>query len=217
LRKGDIVVAVDGRPMTDPRKISQAIKSKDGGPVAFTVERGTERLTYTVKPVFKDPGDGEKRHVVGISFVGKSTRVEYIKYPLLTAVQKGFDDSLNIVRAILDTLKRAATRNLTKEEADGIGGPVKIAQVTGEVAQQGWISSMLFAAMLSVNLGLMNLLPFPALDGGRILFLGYELVARRPIDPNKESLVHTVGMVMLLAFMLFITYRDIWSMIRTAF
>ena len=63
--------------------------------------------------------------------------------------------------------------------------------------------------MLSINLGLLNLLPLPALDGGRILFLGYELIMRRPLDPRKEGLVHAAGMVLLLAFMLFITLRDV--------
>jgi regulator of sigma E protease len=92
---------------------------------------------------------------------------------------------------------------------EGIGGPVKIAQATGDASRFGLPIMIQFAAMLSVNLGLMNLLPLPALDGGRILFLGYELVARRPFNPKWEGLVHAAGMIMLLSFMLFITLRDV--------
>lgn len=110
---------------------------------------------------------------------------------------------------LLRVVGRALTFQLNDAEKRSIGGPVKIAQAVGKASKGGPQELFLFAGLLSMNLGLMNLLPFPALDGGRILFLGYELVFRKPIDAQKESIVHMAGMVMLLAFMLFITVRDI--------
>ena len=106
-------------------------------------------------------------------------------------------------------LGRAVTFQLTREETRSIGGPVKIAQATTKAARAGFYMACLTAGMISVNLGLMNLLPLPALDGGRILFLVYELIFRKPFDARKEGLVHMVGMAMLLVFMLFITALDI--------
>jgi regulator of sigma E protease len=110
---------------------------------------------------------------------------------------------------LLQVVGKALTFQLNPAERRGIGGPVKIAQAVGKASQGGPQELLLFAGLLSMNLGLMNLLPFPALDGGRILFLGYEFVFRKPVDSKKESVVHMAGMVMLLAFMLFITVRDV--------
>src|SRR5690606_1937438 len=101
------------------------------------------------------------------------------------------------------------TFNLSAEEKRGVGGPVKIAEAAGQNARQGFGQLMLFAGLLSVNLGLLNLLPIPALDGGRILFVIYEKIMRRPVDPKKENLMHLAGMALLLAFMIFITLRDV--------
>jgi regulator of sigma E protease len=128
---------------------------------------------------------------------------------VVEAAQQGVMMSAGLTYQIVRLLGRAFTFNLNKEERRSIGGPVKIAQEVGKAARGGFYDLALMAAALSVNLGLMNLLPFPALDGGRILFLGYELIFRKPIDARKESFVHMVGMVALLAFMAFITVRDV--------
>jgi regulator of sigma E protease len=133
----------------------------------------------------------------------------YKRASIPEAARQGWGEATFITKQIFGLLGRAATLKLTSEDKRGVGGPVKIAQAIGQSAQRGWMDAVLMSAGLSVNLGLLNLMPFPALDGGRILFLGYELVMRRPLDPRKEGLVHAVGMVMLLAFMLFITLRDV--------
>jgi regulator of sigma E protease len=147
---------------------------------------------------------------IGIAFdQNKLGGLKYTRVDTLTAVQLGFLKAADISLTIMDTIKRAVTRNLSQDEVKGIQGPVGIASTMGQSAARSWQEVVLMSAILSVNLGLMNLLPFPALDGGRILFLGYEFIMRRPVDPRKEGVVHMVGMVMLLAFMLFITFRDV--------
>jgi regulator of sigma E protease len=125
------------------------------------------------------------------------------------AIKLGWASVVDITTSIKDLLVRAVTLKLSKSDKGNVGGPIRIAQEAGDTAQQGWQLLALFAAGLSVNLGLLNLLPVPALDGGRILFLGYELLVGRPLDPKKEGLVHMAGMAVLLAFMLFITMRDV--------
>jgi regulator of sigma E protease len=209
IRAGDRIIAINGQRALYPDEIANQVAQKKGQPVDVTVERGGKNLTLSVKPVMENYSGSGAKPYLGVQFDQTTARMNYVKTDFVSAVKMGFTDSAKISLAILDTIKRLVTRDLSKEEAEGIGGPVKIAQVTGQVAQQGFIAALLFSAMLSVNLGLMNLLPLPALDGGRILFLGYELVMRRPFDPKKESFVHMAGMVMLLALMLLITFRDI--------
>ena len=92
---------------------------------------------------------------------------------------------------------------------DALSGPVGIYQVTDQVASYGIISLMNFAGMLSINLGIMNLLPIPALDGGRLLFIAIEAVRGKPVDRNKEGMVHFVGIMLLLLLMIAVTWNDI--------
>ena len=206
VRAGDKLIGVDSLRTDDTNKLGAAIRSKKGAPVTLLIERDGTTLQKTVKPAYREIDGLGNVPSLGVRF---TQDIKYDKTDVVTAVKSGFIQSAGVSLQILDVLKRAATRNLTSEEVKSIGGPVKIAQATGEFSKKGPIALLLLSAMLSVNLGLMNLLPFPALDGGRILFLGYELVARKPIDARKEGIAHTVGMVMLLAFMLFITARDI--------
>jgi regulator of sigma E protease len=187
--------------------------SKPIEPLTLTVERDGQTIQKTIKPTLQDLPiisaagiDSIKAPAVGIEFDDKIVRK---KVSVVEAARQGTLMSLGISYQIMRLLGRALTFNLNAEERRGIGGPVKIAQEVGKSARGGFYDLALMAAALSVNLGLMNLLPFPALDGGRILFLGYEFIFRRPIDAKKESFVHMVGMAALLAFMLFITLRDV--------
>jgi len=214
IKAGDYIIGINNVDTTDTEQLTKLIRSSGGKPVIVKIKRGSQVLQKTLTPVFKElaklSGEGtERAPAIGIRFYADPEKVHFHKVGLLTAIDLGWRQAIGISTQILRLVGRAATFRLSSDERKDVGGPVKIAQAAGEVAKQGWQASALFAAGLSVNLGLLNLLPLPALDGGRILFLGYELVARRPLDPKKESLVHMAGMVMLLAFMLFITVRDV--------
>ncbi|HEX8833225.1 MAG TPA: M50 family metallopeptidase [Abditibacteriaceae bacterium] len=217
VRAGDRIVGVDALNSADPAKIGDAIRAAKGKPVTVVVERDGKTLRLPVAPVYKELPQLGRVPSIGIAFDSKIERMDYEKTTPLLAVKHGFISAANISLSILDTIKRAILFRLTKEEVREIGGPVKIAEAGNQISERGLVASILFSAMLSVNLGLMNLLPLPALDGGRIMFLGYEFVARKPLDPNKEGMVHVVGMVMLLAFMLLITIRDVLPYIQKAF
>ena len=94
--------------------------------------------------------------------------------------------------------------------SDGVAGPVGIIQLIGESARFGWINVANLTALISINLGLINLLPIPALDGGRLLFLIIEAIrGGRKVEPEKENLVHFIGFALLMGLMVFITYKDI--------
>jgi len=191
--------------------VQDIIFSSKAAPATLLVQRGLKQVTIHIQPIYADIFDaGVKIPSIGIEFDQNAVDFTYQHVTPVEAVQVGFDNSLNTVRGIGETLAKIATHKLTSEESNGIGGPVRIAQTIGQESQFGLPIILTMVGTLSVNLGLMNLLPFPALDGGRILFLAYEWVARRPFDPRKEGLVHFAGMIMLLSFMAFITLRDIY-------
>lgn len=180
-------------------------------PLTMTIVRDGETMQIPLTPIYQERstlgGDGDEQAlIVGVEF---TQEMAFKKVGAATAVSAGFVMAMGISQQILQMLKRAVTLNLSPEEKRGVGGPVKIAQAAGQNARQGFGQLMLFAGLLSVNLGLLNLLPIPALDGGRILFVIYEKIMRRPVDPKKENMMHLAGMALLLAFMVFITLRDV--------
>lgn len=210
LQSGDVLVGVNDKRSRNTADIVTWIRASKAQPVTLWIERKGKTISKSITPIYDViPGAGRVPSI-GIAFDQNAlSKLTYTRVDTVTAVKAGFAQAANVSLSILDMLQRAFTRNLSKEETEGVRGPVGIAQSVGESAQRSWLEVVLMAGLLSVNLGLLNLLPFPALDGGRILFLGYEFIARRPFDPRKEGLVHMVGMAMLLAFMLFITFRDV--------
>jgi regulator of sigma E protease len=215
LQSGDLIVGVNGTPTRDNEKISKVIRGSDGKPVTLQLLREGKPLDAKMIPEMRDVPtiDGsktEKVPAVGIVFDYDPKTVDYQRVGIGEATQKAFIVSFNMTAQVLGLLKRAVTWQLTDVDKSSIGGPYKIAQKAGQASREGGFrQSVMLAIALSMNLGLMNLLPLPALDGGRIMFLGYELVARRPFNPKWEGLVHAAGMLMLLTFMLFITLRDV--------
>jgi regulator of sigma E protease len=180
-------------------------------PLTISIERNGKTIQKSITPIYQERstagGTGDEQAlIVGVEF---TQNMAFKKVGMTTAVSAGFVMAMGISTQIIEMLKRAVTFNLSPEEKRGVGGPVKIAQAAGQNARQGFGQLLLFAGLLSVNLGLLNLLPIPALDGGRILFVIYEKIMRRPVDPKKENLMHLAGMGLLLAFMVFITLRDV--------
>lgn len=238
LQTGDTIVSVNGIKTDSTAVISQQIRNSgtrfaeaevrtpatafsvrgEAGekpivPVTVTLQRDGQSIQKTITPTFQDLEyptanglDSIRLPALGVEF---EQQFVFKKVGIAEAVSTGILMSVNMTIQLLKVVGRAFTFQLNSAERRSIGGPVKIAQEVGKASKGGPQNLMLFAGLLSMNLGLMNLLPFPALDGGRILFLGYELVFRKPIDAKKESIVHMAGMVMLLAFMLFITVRDV--------
>ena len=92
---------------------------------------------------------------------------------------------------------------------NSVAGPVGVIGIVSDAAKMGIINLIYIAAVISLNLGILNLLPIPALDGGRLLILGIEAIRGKKLDPNKEAMIHSVGLMVLMGFMLFVTYKDI--------
>ncbi|PQV65176.1 regulator of sigma E protease [Abditibacterium utsteinense] len=221
VEEGDLLIGINGKAANNSEALRKLIHENGKKNLKLEVLRDGKKLEKTMIPEFKEQptADGKGSEMVptiGVVFTYNPTTLVYEKVGIGEAVKLSFTAAYRMSAQILETVKRAFTFKLTEVERNGIGGPVKIAQTVGQVAKDGQILPLLeLTAALSINLGLMNLLPLPALDGGRILFLGFEFITRRPFNPKWEGLVHAAGMVMLLVFMLLITGRDLMPFLKT--
>lgn len=197
LRQGDEVLAVNGHATNSWAQLVQQIRTDSGKQlksIELKIDRGGQVSTVTVKP---------KKGPQGVPLVGVDNPVSYNK---AVAVGRGFS---NVYTGTVATLQAYVTV-FKQHQFKELSGPVGIADVISQGAQTGgfWTVAAI-AAFLSLNLGFFNLLPIPALDGGRLLFMIVEAVRGRRFDPNKEGLVHLVGFALLMLFAVVITFRDV--------
>ncbi len=215
VQSGDLIVGINGVATKNDEKISQIIRGSLNKPITLKVLREGKPVDIQMQPALRsvptrDGKSTENVPTIGIMFEPDPKTVTFRRVGVGEATQKAFIVSTNMTLQVVGLLKRVVTAQLTDVDKASIGGPLKIAKKAGQASRDGGLpQSIMMAIGLSMNLGLMNLLPLPALDGGRIMFLGYELVMRRPFNPRWEGLVHGAGMLMLLTFMLFITLRDV--------
>ncbi|MGB9886359.1 MAG: RIP metalloprotease RseP [Moorellales bacterium] len=195
LRPGDRVVAVNGRPVDEWQDLVETIRRNPGTRIELTVERSGRRLDVGVVPRL-DP-----QSQVGMIGIEQSI----IRLNWAAALGHGIRQTAMMLYLILVGLAQM----FTHQAAVDLVGPVGIVQMLGEAARFGTATVMGFAAFISLNLGLINLFPIPALDGSRLLFLTVEALRGRPVDPRKEGLVHLVGFALLVAALLIVTYRDL--------
>lgn len=199
LRVGDTIVSVNGVEMVDYQQISQAIAASDGNDVTLGVKRGKEELSLTLTPFYDEEAG---RYRVGFSF-GQ----ERVRTSVLTSIPFSVQYNVESVKLILSTLKDLIFKG---QGVDDVTGPVGTVYVIQEVTQQGGLDVYLeLIALISVNLGVMNLLPIPGLDGSRLLFLLIEAVRRKPVKREWEGAIHAAGFILLMGLMVLLTYKDI--------
>ena len=199
----DRIVSVDGRRIYTTYDLSYAFTNVKDGIVDMTVLRDGEKVRL---PSVKFDTEEEK----GISYIkvdfqvyGKGkTFVSYISETFKT----GISYCAVIWRSLVDLIAG-------KYGISAVSGPVGVTAAIGSVAKQNLHNIMPIAALITINLGIFNLLPLPALDGGRLLFILIEMVTRKKVPEKYEAAVHTAGFIILIAFMLLITLKDIWSLI----
>ncbi|WP_334072952.1 MULTISPECIES: RIP metalloprotease RseP [Paenibacillus] len=204
VKPGDIIQSVDGKQVgTDANGLIEMIKGAQDKPMVWTVKRGEETLNLTLTPRSVENEQGGK--------VG-STIVTY--FPSRSA---SFGETFTVAgQKMVDTTKMiflGFQQLIQKFSMDDLGGPVRTFEVTGQIAKQGIVKFTQWAAILSLYLGIFNLLPIPALDGSRLVFLGVEALRGKPVDPNREGLVHFIGFAMLFLLMIAVTYNDILRLI----
>lgn len=201
LQAGDLVTAINGQPISTWQELSDKVRVSAGQQLALAVERNGQELAINVTPKqVKDEESGKSVGQIGIMY-----QSPFEKNPI-KAFQYGVEKTYDTTILIFQLLGKLITGQFS---IDHLSGPVGIYKTTEEVATYGFFNLMSWAGILSINLGIMNLLPLPALDGGRLLFFGFEAVRGKPIDRQKEGLVHFVGIVLLMILMVVVTWNDI--------
>jgi len=202
LQSGDIIREVNHEPIgTDRVKLTELIKGSQDKPMNWIIERGGEQLQKEVTPKEKD----------GATLVGIGLEWDNRGVKAGEAVTGAWDNMTFATKQILLGFK---TLVFGQFKMDDLGGPIRIVEESGKYAEAGPAPMIFWSALLSLYLGIFNLLPIPALDGSRLVFLGIEAVRGRPIDPNRESMVHFIGFAMLMLLMIAVTYNDILRLMK---
>ncbi|WP_110929707.1 RIP metalloprotease RseP [Bacillus massiliglaciei] len=197
LKSGDMIQSIDGTEVASWQDVQQTIQKNPGNEIDFIVERDGKTMTIPVVPEEVDR-DGEKIGIIGV--------YAPIEKAPLKALEYGATETYFWTKQIFVILGQIVTGGFS---VDMLSGPVGIYKSTEEVAKQGLFTLMRWAGLLSINLGIMNLLPLPALDGGRLLFFAVELLRGKPIDRQKEGIVHFIGFALLMLLMIVVTWNDI--------
>lgn len=204
LEPGDRVISIDGRKVSTWEQMVQIIQqTQKGDTLEMVITRDGQQHTVNVRP--------EYNQSTKTSILGVSATLSYQKMGLWQGIKMGFVNTYATTVLMLQGLVQLITGAVSP---DALAGPVGITRMIGEAAQGGLIYLLNFTALLSINLGVINLLPFPALDGSRIVFTGLELVRGRPIEAERENFIHLIGFVVLLGLIILVTFNDILNIAK---
>lgn len=212
IQAGDRIISINGKTIENTADVRRYIYLNLGHEMTMGIQRGSIQKTVTLTPRWKPP---ENQGAIGIQFDVQAVMDSRIVYttrePFLQAIPMGVvecGETLVLFKnSILSIVSGASS-------ATTLTGPVGVAQITGEAARAGISPLLEFAAFLSINLGIINLFPIPALDGGRIIFVLIEIARRgKRISPKTEGLVHLIGFALLITLMVFVTYQDIFRIV----
>jgi regulator of sigma E protease len=214
IQADDKVLEINGKPMANWDELSQTIQDEGKKPLTLKLQRGEQMLTVEVVPELRKLpnlfGEAVERPVIGVTASGKT---EVLKVNPLSAGYHSLLQTWNLTRLFFLTIIKLVQRVLPM---DTLGGPILIAQMAGQQAQEGLLNLVYFLALISVNLAVLNLLPIPILDGGHLLFFAVEAVLRKPLSPRKIEYAQRVGLVLLIALMAIVFYNDIMRLMPGA-
>ncbi|MDX8046973.1 RIP metalloprotease RseP [Gracilibacillus sp. S3-1-1] len=194
---GDTVIEIDGQSISKWKEFQEIVRAKPNQTLDMIVVRGDEQIAVEVTPALIESPE-EDIGQVGITQASEKSFVRSIGY--------SFEETYRWSTMILTNLGKLVTGQFS---IDMLSGPVGIYDATDQVIKTGFMNFIMWTAALSVNLGIINLLPLPALDGGRLLFVGLEALRGKPVDPQKEGIVHFIGFALLMLLMIVVTWNDI--------
>jgi len=204
LKLNDKIIAVNGRIIYHWNQFSTLIRESKGEKLTLLLEREGKRIEKSVTPIM-DNG----RYVIGVEPIIKQVLV---RYGFLESVQLGFSKTIDLMDLTFITLKQLFSLNISIKN---IGGPVMIAQMSGQAAAAGLSSFLLFLAFVSISLGILNLLPIPVLDGGLVLFLIIEAIRKKPLSRKTMEVSQSIGAALLITLIVVVSYNDIMRMFFT--
>jgi regulator of sigma E protease len=197
LKEGDEITSIEGKVMSSWKQVVSVIQANPEQELTFAINRGGQNLEVEVVP---------EASKVGEETIGRIGAYNPVEKSFVGSLEYGVTETFNWTKEIVLGLGKLVTGQFS---IDMLSGPVGIYDMTDQVAKTGFINLMSWAAILSINLGIVNLLPIPALDGGRLLFFLVEALRGKPIDRQKEGVVHFIGFALLMLLMLVVTWNDI--------
>jgi regulator of sigma E protease len=207
---GDLVLSIDGRSIESFADMQRIVSTNAGETLTIEVERGGARVTLKAVPALKEVKDSFGNvHRIGVLGISRSLAPDDMKFqPVdpLKAVGLGVQETWFVIERTLSYIGGVFSG---REAADQLGGPIRIAQVSGQVATAGIAALMHLAAVLSVSIGLLNLFPVPLLDGGHLLFYGIEAARGKPLSDRAQEVGFRIGLAIVVMLMIFATYNDI--------
>ncbi len=222
----DLIVAVDGIEVTSIKQLQDYTRSHEGQEIVVTVLRGTQRLDLPVTPRLDDEGTvrigigivGVEPAAIGLTAINRNEQTYTRALPLDEALSTGVDQFVNLHKMMINFVQDLVEGNVAPEAARPVS-PIGIGQLGAPVFEQSLDEGkmypiVLFAALISVALAITNLLPIPGLDGGRILFVVIELIRGKPMEPEREGLIHFIGVMLLLGIIFITVLNDIFNPIN---
>jgi len=208
---GDVVTAVNGKRVTRWEEFAKIIAQGKLAPLEIEVLRGKAALKFTMVPESRTSknllGDNVTQPIVGVVAAGESVIDHYAPGE---AIQRGSAQCWSVIKLTVLSMVKLVERAIP---LDNIGGPIMIVKMAGQQAAAGGVNFLAFVALLSVNLGVLNLLPVPILDGGHLAFFVIELIIGRPVNRRVREIAQQVGLVLLVGLMMLAFYNDIARML----
>lgn len=204
LKANDLVLAIDQKPVDNWDELTASIASaKESRVLHFKVKRDGKIVNLNINPV-----ESENTGKPSIGVMGAMT---YEKQGIINAIKIGFQQTYELTVLLLSSLGMLVSGGASVGD---LAGPVGITKMIGEAAQAGIVLLLSFTAFLSINLGVLNLLPIPALDGSRIVFALVEAIRRKPLEPEREGFIHWLGFLFLISLMVLVTFNDIVRLLK---
>lgn len=212
IQVNDRLISVDDQPILGWPDLREAAIEKPGQELAFKISRAGTEIILSLTPEPKTAKDPSGKTVeVGVIGIGMSGDMVIESYGLFGAIKRAFEETGRLTYLIAVSIKKMIFGSIP---ADTIGGPILIFQIYGEQAEQGFNELIRLTALLSINLGLLNLLPIPVLDGGHIFFFLIEMIKGKPVSERNRERAQQVGLFMLISLMVFAFYNDIMRIIN---
>ena len=209
-KPGDLVLTINGRAIESFPDMQQIVGTSAGETLLFEVERGGMRVTLKATPALKEIkdrfGNVHRQGILGITRSPSPDDAHFQPVGALKALELGIHRTWFVAERTLSYIGGVISG---REAADQLGGPIRIAQVSGQVATEGLPSLFSLAAVLSVSIGLLNLFPVPLLDGGHLLFYGIEAMRGKPLSERAQEVGFRIGLAIVVMLMIFATYNDI--------
>jgi regulator of sigma E protease len=210
LKQNDIILEIDGNKVESIMDVSKFITMSTDEIIDFKIKRSYEELIFKVKPntVLGEDNLGNKlnKRIVGIKLGAYNNEINHVK---LGPTQSIYHAANEVYYVSISSLKYIGAMIFGKADTSQLGGPIRIAKISGQVAEFGVLAFISMMAYISISLGLVNLFPIPMLDGGHLMFYAFEKVLGRPLSQKTQEGFFRIGLFLLISLMFFTTFNDL--------